>query len=492
MAPAARRARHPSQPGPQARRPWRAGKLVKVFDVATGEMKHKIKKHTDWVTAIEFSPDGKLLASGDRNGGAFVWEAATGGIVFTLSDHKDCITALSWRADSQMLASASEDGTVKVWGVADGREVAHLRGHTGGVTAVAFGRDSNTLVTTSEDGTAKVWDVSRGGNPFPLNFRGWVTRVRFSPDGRRTATAHFSTVTVADAATNRSVARITPGTKIDTVAFSRDGRLVATSGARHRGGQRLGCRDRAARRRLPGPHRTAAGVAREWSPAGHGLGRRHCAARDAETGRPGPVLPGYEGGHSETFDSRGGTRHGRLQRGDPPVEVPAGRPRQLGRTTQRRSDHWPDALALARTACDFWRQTPTGRPSFGRWPPHRSPHASRPYEGTQRGGLQPRRPADATWSDDYSIKLWDAATGDGSQLRGHTARPRAGVQPDGHRILSTSADDRRADSRPFRPFPSRTLTFGPAAGRAANKQFDAKVFEKVGEMAAGGALRVER
>src|SRR4029079_1569733 len=96
------------------------GKLVKIFDTATGEMKHKIKKHTDWVTAIEFSPDGQLLASGDRNGGAFVWEAATGGIVFTLGDHKDAVTALSWRADSQMLASSSEDGRVILWYAEDG------------------------------------------------------------------------------------------------------------------------------------------------------------------------------------------------------------------------------------------------------------------------------------------------------------------------------------------------------------------------------------
>ncbi len=40
------------------------GKLVKVYDTATGELRHKIKKHTDWVTAMEFSPDG--AAAGHR------------------------------------------------------------------------------------------------------------------------------------------------------------------------------------------------------------------------------------------------------------------------------------------------------------------------------------------------------------------------------------------------------------------------------------------
>jgi len=34
-------------------------RLVKIFSTETGELKRQIKKHTDWVTAIEFSPNGE-------------------------------------------------------------------------------------------------------------------------------------------------------------------------------------------------------------------------------------------------------------------------------------------------------------------------------------------------------------------------------------------------------------------------------------------------
>ncbi|HAU60440.1 MAG TPA: hypothetical protein DCW45_08765, partial [Opitutae bacterium] len=44
-------------------------KLVKVFDLASNEVLYKIKKHSEWVTQVSFSPDGILLATGDRNGG---------------------------------------------------------------------------------------------------------------------------------------------------------------------------------------------------------------------------------------------------------------------------------------------------------------------------------------------------------------------------------------------------------------------------------------
>ena len=51
--------------------------MVRIYSTADGELVHEIKKHTDWIYAVEFSPDGVLLATADRNGGLFVWEAET-------------------------------------------------------------------------------------------------------------------------------------------------------------------------------------------------------------------------------------------------------------------------------------------------------------------------------------------------------------------------------------------------------------------------------
>ena len=43
-------------------------KIVRVFNVGDGSLAVEIRKHTDWVTAVEFSPDGVLLATADRAG----------------------------------------------------------------------------------------------------------------------------------------------------------------------------------------------------------------------------------------------------------------------------------------------------------------------------------------------------------------------------------------------------------------------------------------
>jgi Tfp pilus assembly protein PilF len=44
------------------------GKHVKIFSTRDARLAHDLKKHTDWVTAIQYSPDSVLLATGDRNG----------------------------------------------------------------------------------------------------------------------------------------------------------------------------------------------------------------------------------------------------------------------------------------------------------------------------------------------------------------------------------------------------------------------------------------
>ena len=91
-----RRPRRRHQPRP---RPWSpsAGpsKVVRVYNTADGSLAYEMKKHTEWITAVEFSPDGVLLATGDRNNGLIVWEAQTGREFYDLRGH----TALHHRRE---------------------------------------------------------------------------------------------------------------------------------------------------------------------------------------------------------------------------------------------------------------------------------------------------------------------------------------------------------------------------------------------------------
>ena len=81
-----------------------SSKMLRIYSTSDGELLHDIKKHTNWIFSLEFSPDGVLLASGDRNGGLHVWESMTGREYLALRGHGGAITAVSWRADSNIIA----------------------------------------------------------------------------------------------------------------------------------------------------------------------------------------------------------------------------------------------------------------------------------------------------------------------------------------------------------------------------------------------------
>ena len=136
-------ARRRSFARPAARGARRPGKLLKIYSTKDGKLEHSIKKHTDWITAVAFSPDGKYLASADRNGGILVWEGATGREFNSLPGHKACVTALSFMPG--VLASASEDGKIALWDVKEGKEIRSWAAHPGGAAWVDFAPDGRSF-----------------------------------------------------------------------------------------------------------------------------------------------------------------------------------------------------------------------------------------------------------------------------------------------------------------------------------------------------------
>jgi hypothetical protein len=133
------------------------GRVVRIYSTE-GELLHEIRKHTEWIYAVEFSPDGVLLATSDRNGGLFVWEAETVREYQNLAGHKGGVTDVSWRPDSNVLASASEDGTIKLWEMEGGKEIKNIGAHGGGVTAIEFAQDGK-FVSAGRDRLTKLWDA---------------------------------------------------------------------------------------------------------------------------------------------------------------------------------------------------------------------------------------------------------------------------------------------------------------------------------------------
>jgi WD40 repeat protein len=134
------------------------GRAIKVASVPDGKILHAFRKPTDWVLSVGFSPEGLLVAAGDRFGGLFVWETKSGKEFHTLRGHTKAITGIAWRADSDAFASCSEDHSVRVWDMHTGTETAKWDAHDEGAADLAW-HTSGALVTAGRDGRVKLWDA---------------------------------------------------------------------------------------------------------------------------------------------------------------------------------------------------------------------------------------------------------------------------------------------------------------------------------------------
>jgi WD40 repeat protein len=163
-------------------------KFAAVWEIETGRRLH-VFQHSGWVARAVFSPDGKLIATGSRDGSAVLWDAQTGARLHILS-HGDWVNRIAFNPRGTLLATACKDNKARIWDVQTGRLQLELMAHNQGLLGIEFSRDGRFLATTSGDHTGRLFSSETG--ELVTEFRGAANRVMsasFSRDGDRVVTA---------------------------------------------------------------------------------------------------------------------------------------------------------------------------------------------------------------------------------------------------------------------------------------------------------------
>ncbi len=332
---------------------------LRLWDVSTGrEVRHVQSPGREWVQQLNFSADGRLLATSSNDGPITLWQTNNWKQLGRIDCGKHGDGPVRLSPDGRLVLAPGPHQSVVVRERETSRAIVQLQGDAGRVTDACFTPDSKRVVMSGSDGTALVWDLDlaarvrrlpalverldRQGQPLPpgalarvgslvfqpgrwdwrtgqlvrqMTLGGEIRDLTFSPDGQCLAVAlSGKNVVFCNPATGERLGSIRhPTDFVDSLAFSPNGRLLALAGWSGGGGEASvylwDLRDEKPVGLLPVQHSRIASLA--FSAAGRVL-HVYCPPHEKqETGKP-PAATIHEPGCCQVWDVSAGKRLARF------------------------------------------------------------------------------------------------------------------------------------------------------------------------------------
>lgn len=162
-------------------------RVVKLWDIRTGECIGTLEGHTYPVLSLSFSPDGNQLVSGSGDTTLIIWDLENNSKVRQMKGHGFYVVAVDWDPNGNRIVSGSVDANICEWDSNTGEVIAKHNEHRAAVREVRFSPDGSKLVSGSSDLTMMLWDSTFKPMKLDRTLQGHESEVRalgFSYDGK--------------------------------------------------------------------------------------------------------------------------------------------------------------------------------------------------------------------------------------------------------------------------------------------------------------------
>jgi WD40 repeat protein len=205
---------------------------LKLWDTKAQKELGTLKQNSDDIDVEAFSPDGTMLATGERGSTVTLWDM-TGQELARFKLGKYATEFVAFSPDGKTLVAKSNDGAMKLWDVSSREQLGKPKGYAALVSSLTFSPQRNTLVAV-DDGTVKWWDTNIQQELATLTDHSpYLSSLEFLNAGRILGThGRDNSVKVWDTVTRTELGQGMHGQHSFTgnaIAFSKDGQTVAVA-----------------------------------------------------------------------------------------------------------------------------------------------------------------------------------------------------------------------------------------------------------------------
>ncbi|CAH0559469.1 unnamed protein product [Brassicogethes aeneus] len=187
----------PSMPKPKWHAPW------KLYRVIAG--------HLGWVRCATVEPGNEWFATGAADRIIKIWDLASGQLKVSLTGHVSTVRGLAVSSRHPYLFSCGEDRQVKCWDLEYNKVIRHYHGHLSAVYSLALHPTIDVLLSAGRDSTARVWDMRTKANIHTLTGHTHTvsTVIAQASEPQIITGSHDSTIRLWDLAAGKSICTLT-------------------------------------------------------------------------------------------------------------------------------------------------------------------------------------------------------------------------------------------------------------------------------------------